>query len=123
VKRRIWVYGSIRDDAKGASGSMIPDDSATPVLRQISVRAVMDVLLNSGATSRAALAKITGLSKQTMSEVIRVLESGGFVRVKGVTSGKVGRAAVIYESTPRAAMSSAPNSGHFASPVARQHRR
>lgn len=81
---------------------MIPDDTATPVLRQISVRAVMDVLLNSGATSRAALAKITGLSKQTMSEVIRVLESGGFVRVKGVTSGKVGRAAVIYEVDPSA---------------------
>lgn len=81
---------------------MIPDDTATPVLRQISVRAVMDVLLNSGATSRAALAKITGLSKQTMSEVIRVLESGGFVRVKGVTSGTVGRAAVIYEVDPSA---------------------
>jgi len=79
---------------------MIPDDSATPVLRQISVRAVMDVLLNSGATSRADLAKITGLSKQTMSEVIRVLEGGGFVRVKGVTSGRVGRAAVIYEVDP-----------------------
>ncbi len=81
---------------------MISDDTATPVLRQISVRAVMDVLLNSGATSRAALAKITGLSKQTMSEVIRVLESGGFVRIKGVTSGKVGRAAVIYEVDPSA---------------------
>lgn len=79
---------------------MSQDDSATPVLRQISVRAVMDVLLNSGATSRAELAKITGLSKQTMSEVIRVLESGGFVRVKGVTSGRVGRAAVIYEVDP-----------------------
>lgn len=79
---------------------MIPDDSATPVLRQISVRAVMDVLLNSGATSRADLAKLTGLSKQTMSEVIRVLEGGGFVRVKGVTSGRVGRAAVIYEVDP-----------------------
>jgi len=81
---------------------MMPDDTATPVLRQISVRAVMDVLLNSGATSRATLAKITGLSKQTMSEVIRVLESGGFVRVKGVTSGNVGRAAVIYEVDPSA---------------------
>jgi predicted NBD/HSP70 family sugar kinase len=80
---------------------MIPDDT-TPVLRQISVRAVMDVLLNAGATSRADLAKLTGLSKQTMSEVIRVLESGGFVRVKGVTSGRVGRAAVIYEVDPDA---------------------
>lgn len=79
---------------------MTQDDTATPVLRQISVRAVMDVLLNAGPTSRADLAKVTGLSKQTMSEVIRVLEGGGYVRVKGVTSGRVGRAAVIYEVDP-----------------------
>ncbi|MBS1183169.1 MAG: glcK [Proteobacteria bacterium] len=93
---------SLAASLQETSGPMIPDDTATPVLRQISVRAVMDVLLNSGATSRATLAKLTGLSKQTMSEVIRVLESGGFVRVKGVTSGTVGRAAVIYEVDPSA---------------------
>ncbi|MCM2293283.1 ROK family transcriptional regulator [Allorhizobium sp. BGMRC 0089] len=68
-----------------------------PVLRQISVRAVMDVLLQEGPTSRASLAKKTGLSKQTMSEVIRNLEAAGWVRVKGVISGKVGRSAVTYE--------------------------
>ncbi|CCM78817.1 ROK family transcriptional regulator [Rhizobium mesoamericanum] len=72
-------------------------DNAPPVLRQISVRAVMDVLLHAGPTSRAELSKITGLSKQTMSEVIRTLEEGGWVREKGVTSGRIGRTAITYE--------------------------
>lgn len=57
----------------------------------------MEVLLKEGPTSRAALAKKTGLSKQTMSEVIRALEEGGWVRVNGMISGKVGRSAVTYE--------------------------
>ncbi len=57
----------------------------------------MDVLLQEGPTSRAALAKKTGLSKQTMSEVIRTLEEHGWVRQKGMVSGKVGRSAVTYE--------------------------
>ncbi|MCY1666794.1 ROK family transcriptional regulator [Rhizobium sp. SL86] len=71
--------------------------SQPPVLRQISVRAAMDVLLQEGPTSRATLAKKTGLSKQTMSEVIRALEESGWVRVNGIVSGKVGRSAVTYE--------------------------
>lgn len=71
--------------------------SSYPVLRQISVRAAVDALLQEGPTSRATLAKKTGLSKQTMSEVIRILEDGGWVRVKGIESGRVGRSAVTYE--------------------------
>lgn len=46
--------------------------------------------------------KKTGLSKQTMSEVIRTLETAGWVRVKGIVSGKVGRSAVTYEVAPDA---------------------
>ena len=74
--------------------------SPPPVLRQISVRAAMDILLSEGPTSRASLAKKTGLSKQTMSEVIRTLEESGWVRVNGVVSGKVGRSAITYEVAP-----------------------
>ncbi len=79
---------------------MASGEAAPPVLRQISVRAVMDELLHHGPISRADLAKITGLSKQTMSEVIRALEDTGWVRIKGMTSGHVGRAAVMYEVNP-----------------------
>jgi predicted NBD/HSP70 family sugar kinase len=69
----------------------------SPVLRQISMRVAMDVLLQDGPTSRAGLAKKTGLSKQTMSEVIRILEEGGWVRAKGIVNAKLGRSAMAYE--------------------------
>jgi predicted NBD/HSP70 family sugar kinase len=75
------------------------DDLIAPtrVLRQLSVQAVMDVLLREGSASRAGLSRTTGLSKQTMSEVIRVLTDRGWVRESGMISGGVGRSAVRYE--------------------------
>ncbi|PRX02426.1 UNVERIFIED_ORG: putative NBD/HSP70 family sugar kinase [Martelella mediterranea] len=75
----------------------MPTQAPPPILRQISTRAVMKVLLEQGPTSRAELAKATGFSKQTTSEVIRTLEESGYVRMKGIDSGKVGSPAVIYE--------------------------
>ncbi len=76
--------------------------ASRPILRQISESAVITVLRRDGARSRADLAKETGLSKQTMSEVIRALEAAGWVRQTGMTSGRVGRAAVLYEIDGRA---------------------
>src|SRR5206468_2029081 len=80
------------------------DDRASPqpVLRQLSVRAVMEALLRDGSASRAGLSRTTGLSKQTMSEVIRVLTERGWVRESGMISGGVGRSAVRYEIDSRA---------------------
>lgn len=72
-------------------------DSDAPVLRQLSVRTVIEVFLERGAVSRADLAKITGLSKQTTSDVIRQLEERGLVRPIGRATGRVGRSAVTYE--------------------------
>ncbi|MEO7223557.1 MAG: helix-turn-helix domain-containing protein, partial [Devosia sp.] len=75
------------------------DDLIAPtrVLRQLSVQAVMNVLLREGSASRAGLSRKTGLSKQTMSEVIRLLTDRGWVRESGMISGGVGRSAVRYE--------------------------
>ena len=47
-----------------------------PIARQMSLRAVTQALLSRGPTSRADLAKLTGLSKQTISEIVRDLEQG-----------------------------------------------
>ena len=69
----------------------------TRVLRQLSVQAVMNVLLREGGASRAGLARQTGLSKQTMSEVMRLLSERGWVRESGKITGGVGRTAVRYE--------------------------
>lgn len=57
----------------------------------------MERLLRDGATSRASLARSTGLSKQTISEVMLVLAERGWVKESGTISGGVGRTAVLYE--------------------------
>src|SRR5882762_6368646 len=48
----------------------------------------------------ADLSKVTGLSKQTTSEVIDAFEQQGLVHPIGRTSGNVGRTAVLYELSP-----------------------
>lgn len=68
-----------------------------PTTRQITLRSVMRILLDRGGVSRAELARLTGLSKQTMSEIFRDLESQGWVQMSGRTQGSVGRSAATYE--------------------------
>ncbi len=75
------------------------------LVRQFSRRAVAEALLHQGPISRAALATATGLSKQTMSEVMAALEAEGWARPAGRTSGKVGRTAMRYEVARDAAYS------------------
>lgn len=57
----------------------------------------MEAIVQGGPISRASIAKQTGLSKQTISEIVRVLEEEGWVQETGRTSGHVGRTAVTYE--------------------------
>src|SRR5436190_5820593 len=78
-------------------------NSDSPLARQLSVGAVVDAIIHRSPVSRAAVAKATGLSKQTVSEVVRQLELQGWVRPTGRTSGSVGRAATNYEICPDAA--------------------
>ena len=73
------------------------DLSSLATSRQITLRTVVRILLDRGAVSRAELARLTGLSKQTMSEVFRDLEDGGWVQLAGRTQGAVGRSAAVYE--------------------------
>ena len=78
----------------------MPSPPMTSVTRQLSQRSVFEALLHRSPISRADLAKVTGLSKQTMSEVIDAFEQQGLVRQVGRTSGNVGRTAVLYELSP-----------------------
>ena len=73
------------------------DLSSLATSRQITLRTVVRILLDRGAVSRTELARLTGLSKQTMSEVFRDLEDGGWVQMAGRTQGAVGRSAATYE--------------------------
>ena len=79
---------------------MLNETTQPRVARQLSLRAVFEVLLHKGPVSRAELSKITGLSKQTMSEVVEAFEKRGWVRPIGRTSGNIGRTAILYELRP-----------------------
>ena len=67
------------------------------ISRKFSQRSVMEAIVQGGPISRASISKQTGLSKQTISEIVRGLEEEGWVQETGRTSGHVGRAAVTYE--------------------------
>ena len=75
---------------------MIPESLPSPVARSQSIRLVIERLLRDGSISRAEIARGTGLSKQTISEVIRDLERDGWVVEDGQVQGSVGRSAVTY---------------------------
>jgi predicted NBD/HSP70 family sugar kinase len=79
------------------------DSPSSPVARQQSVRLVVERLLRDRSVSRAEIARSTGLSKQTISEVMRELERDGWVYEDGQIQGTVGRSAVTYALRPDAA--------------------
>lgn len=63
----------------------------------------MASILREGATSRAMLAKLTGLSRQTTTQVVLDLERDGWLQIKGRMQGPVGRSAPTYDLNPNAA--------------------
>ena len=74
------------------------------VLRAINERILFDALRAAGTTSRAELARSTGLSKPTVSAALANLENAGLVRATGETAQGYGRgrAALLYETDPTA---------------------
>ena len=78
--------------------------TSQPTARQLTLRAVMRTVLDKGPVSRTELSRLTGLSKQTMSEVFRDLESDGWLHVTGRTTGAVGRSAATYGVVPQRAL-------------------
>lgn len=72
------------------------ESASQSIVRQASLRAVFEAMLAHGPLSRAQLSRLTGLSKQTTSEVVRQLESAGLARLLGQTQGPVGRSATTY---------------------------
>lgn len=73
------------------------------ISRRMSLSAIVQAIASYSPVSRASVSKITGLSKQTVSEIVGNLEDEGWVRTVGQTEGHVGRRAVVYEIVPDAA--------------------
>lgn len=79
--------------------------------RQVSLCMAMQSIIHCGPISRASISKQTGLSKQTVSELVRILEEEGWVRETGRTSGHVGRTATNYELVTDSAFMAAVDLG------------
>jgi predicted NBD/HSP70 family sugar kinase/biotin operon repressor len=73
------------------------------ISRTFSTSAVVQAIVTCAPISRASIAKQTGLSKQTVSEIMTQLEADGWVREIGRAKGRVGRTAITYELIPESA--------------------
>ncbi|MEU9044319.1 MULTISPECIES: ROK family transcriptional regulator [unclassified Kitasatospora] len=63
---------------------------------------LLELLRTGGGSSRAQLARDTGLSKPTVSAALAALEPAGLVREAGRLAPERGRTAVLYEVDPTA---------------------
>lgn len=73
------------------------------LLRAINERSLLEYLRKHGPTSRAQLARVTGLSKPTVSQALAGLEQAGLVQPMGRSmSSKGGRMAILYQPNPEA---------------------
>lgn len=72
------------------------------LLRSMNTTAALAHLLDSGQLTRADLRELTGLSKPTSSEMLRLLTEAGLAVVSGRTSGGPGPNAEIYSPNPDA---------------------
>ena len=73
------------------------------LLRAMNSSATLAHLLRSGRLTRAELRELTGLSKPTSSEMLRLLTEAGLAVVAGRTSGALGPTAEIYAPNADAA--------------------
>lgn len=65
-------------------------------VRLSTASAVLRTILTSGPISRTEVAQVTGLSKQTISDVVRELCLDGWISEFGRTDGRPGRSAITY---------------------------
>jgi predicted NBD/HSP70 family sugar kinase len=76
----------------------------TNISRRMTLISIVQAITTYGPISRASVAKMTGFSKQTVSEIVSSLEQDGWVQTVGRTEGNVGRRAIVYEIVPEAAL-------------------
>src|SRR6266516_3358805 len=80
------------------------------LIRALNGRLLLGHIRDLGPCSRAELARISGLSKPTVSVALADAERAGLVRAAGQRTGRPGRSALLYELRPEAGSSSASTS-------------
>ncbi|MEW6226980.1 MAG: ROK family transcriptional regulator [Bacillota bacterium] len=74
----------------------------TQLLKRINTLAVLQVLRQESPISRAAIARITGLTPATVSNVVSILMGAGMVREVGLGESNGGRPPVLLQFEPGA---------------------
>lgn len=72
------------------------------LIRALNEQLLLGHIRDAGKLSRAELARLSGLSKPTVSLALANLERAGVVRASGVRTGTPGPNAVLYEVRPEA---------------------
>jgi predicted NBD/HSP70 family sugar kinase len=97
--------GGDGQDAAGslAAGQVRSLQAARPqLLRALNEQLLLQHIRQVGPCSRAELARLSGLSKPTVSLALANVERSGLVREAGQRTGVPGRSAVLYEIRPDA---------------------
>jgi predicted NBD/HSP70 family sugar kinase len=80
-----------------------PGQAARPqLIRAMNEQLLLSQIRRLGVCSRADLARLSGLSKPTVSLALANVERSGLVRIAGQRTGLPGRSAVLYEIRPEA---------------------
>jgi predicted NBD/HSP70 family sugar kinase len=106
--------------AEGPASALPPPEGTGAVLfaaRPSLIRAMNEQLLlehirQRGPCSRAELARVSGLSKPTVSLALDNVERAGLVRIAGQRTGMPGRSARLYEIRPDAGLVLGLDIGH-----------
>jgi len=86
-----------------AAGQVRAGQAARPqLLRALNEQLLLQQIRQFGPCSRAELARLSGLSKPTVSLALANVERSGLVREAGQRTGVPGRSAVLYEIRPDA---------------------
>lgn len=74
------------------------------LIRAMNEQILLDLIRRSGPLSRAELARLSGLSKPTVSQALAGIARAGLVHVTGQRTGVPGPAAALYEVRPDAGL-------------------
>ena len=102
------VAGLLPAQAAGQQGAQVvgplrAGQAARPqLLRALNEQLLLQHIRQLGQCSRAELARVSGLSKPTVSLALANVERSGLVREAGQRTGMPGRSAVLYEVRPEA---------------------
>jgi predicted NBD/HSP70 family sugar kinase len=82
------------------------------LIRAMNEQLLLNQIRQLGLCSRADLARLSGLSKPTVSLALANVERSGLVRIAGQRTGVPGRSAVLYEISPDAGFALGLDIGH-----------